>query len=432
MTDYVDRVGDSLDSPKVFIEASAYHIISSCLGRFFHCSVMPGGKLGARPNVWILLSSIPGRTRRSTLTEYCHYVYKNALKQFFVTRFKMDVEKASQRVFNTIIEEGTPEGIMDHISTTELDHYCIISTEFGSVLQRMGTKDYELGVSTLYSKLYYGEQHSMMLSQRGKDAKNRYLKSGLYVNMFCGMQEANEYITRTMSRQGLLRRLILIACYPEDIKRWHPPIDTFREKMYGYLWEVADEVTKKMNHIVDMMGKYAISSFDIGFSPKAESVINKYAEKHDKRLTSKDGMTDANIYMQSFWEHLAKLSMLEAIVNDSYNKEEYPARCWVKAEHVEKALDFLNRATYHNREIISSLGREEEKLITSTTPLERILAIIESAGPKGIKRSELYRKANLTKNKLQLYIDTLITREQVKQFQTSLHGNVSTFYKILP
>lgn len=432
MDEYIEKVGDNLDSPKVFIEASAYHIISSCLGRFFHCSQMPGGKLGARPNIWILLSSIPGRTRRSTLTEYCQYVYKNALKGFFITRFKMDVEKAEKNVFNTIIEEGTPEGIVDHIQTTELNQYCIVSTEFGSVLQRMGTKDYELGVSTLYSKLYYGEAHSMMLSQKGKEARNRYLKPGLYVNMFCGMQEATEYVTRTMSRQGLLRRLILIACYPEDIKRWHPPIDAYREKMYGYLWEVSEIITDFMNRIVTKMGKYGLSSgFDTGFSPGAEMVINKYAEKNDKMLTSKGGLTDANIYMQSFWEHLAKLSMLEAIVNESFNEEEYPPRCWVKKEHVEKALDFLNRATQHNREIISSLGREEEKLITSTTPLERVLAVVESAGAIGIKRSELYRRCNMTSNKLQLYLETLTAREQIKAIRKTVKGKTSTFYKFL-
>lgn len=432
IADYVEKIEENLDSPKTFIEASAYHILSSCLGRFFHCSTMPGGKLGARPNIWILLSSIPGRTRRSTLTEYCQYVYKNALENFLITRFKMDPKKAGQQVFNTIIEEGTPEGIVDHIQTTELSHYCIVSTEFGSVLQRMGTKDYELGCSTLYSKLYYGEPHSMMLSQKGKEARNRYLKPGLYVNMFCGMQEATEYITRTMSRQGLLRRLILCACYPEDIKRWHPPIDTYREKMYSYLWTVADDITKFMNKTVDLMSKYSVSSFDIGFSPKAESIINKYAEKNDKMLTTKDGLTDANIYMQSFWEHLAKLSMLESIAEESFNMAEYPIRGWVKQHHVDKALDFLKRATIHNREIISSLGREEEKLITSTTPLERVLALIESAGPKGIKRSELYRKCNMTSNKLQLYLETLKAREQVKQIQTSVAGKVTTFYKILP
>ena len=104
-------------------------------------------------------------------------------------------------------------------------------------------------------------------------------------------------------------------------------------------------------------------------------------------------------------------------------------RAWVKHEHVNHALDFLNRATKHNREIISSLGKEEEKLITSTTPLERILALIESAGT--IKRSVLYRKSNMTQNKLQIYIDTLIAREQIKQIMTSVKGKTTTYYKFL-
>ena len=45
-------VAHYLDAPDIFIEAAAYHIVSAVLGRFFHCSFIPGGQYGARPNVW--------------------------------------------------------------------------------------------------------------------------------------------------------------------------------------------------------------------------------------------------------------------------------------------------------------------------------------------------------------------------------------------
>ena len=424
---YLEVVKENLDAPEIFIEASAYHIVSACLGRFFHCSLIPGGKLGGRPNVWFVLSSIPGRTRRSTVSNYAQYVYRKSLEKFNVSRFKMDEKLATKRVFDSIIEEGTPEGIVDHIQATELRHYCIVSTEFGSVLQRMGTKDYELGVSTLYSKLYYGESHSMMLSQRGKDKMNRFLPSGIYVNMFCGMQEANEYITRTMSRQGLLRRIIIVFCSPEEIKDWIPPINSFRENVYHDLWTSSEIIYETMNDIVEAMGESSISSFDTSFHPKAMKIINTYARENDDALKKK--VTDANIYMQSFWEHLAKLSMLEAISEKSFLKEETPPKCWVTERHTLTALDFLKRATKHNRDIINNLGKEEEKILQSTVPLERIYQIIKKK-PE-VSRAEVYRVCNMNDIRVQSYLRTLVRQERIHEFQKKTGSRYSTFYKVL-
>ncbi len=412
--EYVSFIEEQLDAPKEFIEASGYYLVSAILGKFFHCASLPGGKLGAKPNVWFILSSIPGRTRRSTVSNYCQFVYKNALIKFFGAKLKMSLDDSKKRTYNTIIEEGTPEGIVDHIQLTELDTYTLVSTEFGSVLQRMGTKDYELGVSTLYSKLYYGEGHSMMLSQKGKEARNRFLKSGLYVTMFCGMQEAGEYITRTMSRQGLLRRLILVACYPKEIVRWKKPLDRMRQDVYGELWTVVDEFVKKALQITEKLETSSLETFDMVFAPDAENIVNKYARKHDKALESNFGVTDANIYMQSFWEHLAKLSMLRAISRNSFKLERNGDSVgWIEKVDVEEALDFLNRATKHNRQIISNLEESDEKIRTSKHPLERIFELIDS-DTKGIPRSELFRKTGMTKRLLDSYLDTLFAQERIE------------------
>jgi len=428
MDSYISIIRENLDAPHVFIDASAYHIISSCLGRFFHCSLIPGGKLGGRPNVWFVLSSIPGRTRRSTISNYAQYVYRETLKKFEMKRFKLSEKEATVKVFNSIIEEGTPEGIVDHVQNTELNHYCIVSTEFGSVLQRMGTKDYELGVSTLYSKLYYGESHSMMLSQRGKEAKNRYLPPGLYVNMFCGMQEASEYITRTMSRQGLLRRLIIVYCKPSEIDNWIEPINCFRENIYNDLWMTSENLFETMEDILDNLSHSGQTSFDTGFHPKAMNKINEYAKENDYLLTKK--VTDANIYMQSFWEHLSKLSMLEAIADKSFLYES-PPKCWVKERHVNKALMFLNTATKHNRDLINSLGREEEKIIQSSVPIEKIYSIIKAGGKEGVKRSIIYRKCKMNSYRLESYIRTLCRQERITPYFKGTKGREVTYYRAI-
>lgn len=71
------------DSPKEFITGSAYHIISALPGRFFSSRCIPGQpKTGMKPNVWFIMSSIPGRTRRSALSKYDTYVYRGVSRNF--------------------------------------------------------------------------------------------------------------------------------------------------------------------------------------------------------------------------------------------------------------------------------------------------------------------------------------------------------------
>ena len=55
--EYVDIVNKYSDIPEVFTKAGGYHILSTCLGRFFE---FVDFKV-ARPNTWFIASSIPGR-----------------------------------------------------------------------------------------------------------------------------------------------------------------------------------------------------------------------------------------------------------------------------------------------------------------------------------------------------------------------------------
>ncbi len=84
MTDLIDEfvgiVRPYCDSPDCFIEAGGYYIMSTLLGRFFRCTQMPQR---GKPNTWIILSSIPGRMRRSTIQHYTDYIYKRAMVKFF-------------------------------------------------------------------------------------------------------------------------------------------------------------------------------------------------------------------------------------------------------------------------------------------------------------------------------------------------------------
>lgn len=71
------------DAPDSFILGGGYYLVSDLLGRFFRCSQMPFGSEGGRPNFWYLMSSIPGRMRRSSVQRYVGTVLRHASMYYY-------------------------------------------------------------------------------------------------------------------------------------------------------------------------------------------------------------------------------------------------------------------------------------------------------------------------------------------------------------
>jgi len=384
-----------------------------------------------RPNTWFIISSIPGRTRRSTVANYMTYVYKSSLSRFYQER-RDDIENeidARTKVLDTIIEEGTPEGITDHINATKMPTYSIMSSEFGSVLSNMQNKDHEKGVSTLLSKLYYGEGGSMMLSQRGKDARGkRYIPDGLYVTMFAGMQEPHYYLSPIMIRQGLLRRIVLVFCKPSDIKHWIKPIRLERQTIYGELKGLIDPIYERMLKYADLSEEYNDGLIDTIFQDKATDLINEFAQENDQKLKVEE--SNYNIYQQGFWEHVTKLSMVNAIARDNV-KGGLRKSLLVTTEDVIKSRDFLVEATKYSGDIISNLSRIDSPIESAREPIERVFTIISEYGKSGIKQSDIYRKTNMTIRTLQPLLTTLEMQERIEMFSiTGTQGRPARFYRV--
>lgn len=72
------------DSPEVFIESAGYYLVSALLGRFYTCPSLPHGN----PNLWIVISSIPGRCRRSNVQNYTMKVYDKVMRKFAEEKLK--------------------------------------------------------------------------------------------------------------------------------------------------------------------------------------------------------------------------------------------------------------------------------------------------------------------------------------------------------
>lgn len=424
---YVDIVTPYADAPESFIEASAYHVVSSTLGRFFWCPSTPNR---VKPNVWFIISSIPGRMRRSTILNYANYTYRNALFKFYketgerppikegkvkkvkeVTDDKLD-KWLWGRVRNSIMEEGTPEGIADHLQYSKLKSYTIMSTEFGGVFKRMYGRTYQAGVSTMFSKLYYGEGGTMYLSRRGGKRGLRYIPEGLYVTMLAGMQEPEQYLTTDMIRQGLLRRIVIIFVETKELKRWLEPIRIGREQIYIELKEYAGDLAKKMIEFRDIAEEKRPHYISVNFAPKVTSFINTYARQLDDAL--KGDASNVNIYLQSLWEHLAKLSALRAIAKGKLTGIAGQLDLNIREEDLQKAKAFLTDAVKHSEEMIEQLGAERMPIRSYKDPLERIYHAIANAGSEGIQHSALYRKlGNMRKDEIEALIDTLWVQGRV-------------------
>jgi len=434
--EFVDIVTPYCDAPSSFIEAGGYYLISTLLGRYFRCTQMPQR---GRPNIWFILSSIPGRMRRSTIQHYTDHVYQRTMMGYYeklnITpdfsdeeeeklteeeKIELILKYRENLIYDSMIEEGTPEGIMDKIEDAEQMVFTIVSTEMGSVFQRMRRRDYHVGTSTLLSKLYYGEGGSIALSRRGGKPGGRTIPKGLYVTMFAGMQEPRWYLDTSMVRQGLLRRIIIIFVEPKDLNTWLPPMKGDRDEIYGMLDDYADKLTDIMVNYNTVAAGHTPQMLDIFFNPRTMEKINERAKELDDVLKEKP--TNANIYRQSMWEHLAKLAMLRRIAENRLEELGGLKQVTVDEDNLSKAGEFIDPVFEKTEDIILSIGEEPQPIRTFEEPLERVYRTISFGGKAGMSRSELYRRTQMVSNDLDQLIGTLIRQKRIEQITDSHTG----------
>jgi hypothetical protein len=431
---YTEIVMEYVDAPKIFIEASACWLVSSLLGRFFKCPWLP--PLSRRPDLWFLLESIPGATRRSTIQFLAKYVYRNAYLRYLTEWERTNKDEAKAIVEQSIIEEGTPEGIMDHIEASNLDAYVIMSSEFGGVLKRAQNREYMSGVLSLFSKMFYGEGGSMYLSQRGGKAGMRRLPEGLYVTMLAGMQELKEYITREAIRQGFLRRVIICHVDTRKHDRWLPPIREEYELVLKSLDQLAEELKNRMIELSKVRkereerGLEPKGFIPVYFFPQVESKIIAFSYELD--MAVRKDPNDINIYKQSLWEHLAKLAIVRAISRgklDEIRKGDLVVN--VREEDYVKARAFLDEVMKAIDEVILSLGEREKAVPTVETALDKIKRLLAEAGGE-MERQHLLRKMKISAKEFDEYISTLVQRGEVTwSYGPSTGGRRPIIYKLV-
>jgi hypothetical protein len=411
-----------IDSPEVFHQALAYHHISATLGQFFSIWDVPCG----RPNVWFVLSCIPGRGRRSTIMNYNSILTNSTLVPYYKKIRECDGKEARNIIFKSMIEDGTPQGVCDSIMEGIIagaNSFMLCSGEFGDILSKITTdkKNNTSGFDTLLSRLYYGEPYKQSLSQRTKGPKeSRYIPDGLFFTMLASMQEPNQYLNSKMSRQGLLRRMRII--YVKKFKDWKSP---FKNKYSTYKKDLSDFTARyiypKMLEYHDMRDKLRKQLNDnriflnVMLDSYSRNKIEGMSEKYDK-LVAEDP-SDYNIYQQTRWEHIVKYATLNAIAESNWIVKESVTAGFidVKQKHLDRALEFDKVIDEHTMEmmeniIITERMKEDENL------LQKIERYVRKAGPDGIRRSDLLNKLPGTRAKeLCEYIDTLLEQEKITQ-----------------
>lgn len=270
--------------------------------------------------------------------------------------------RVDELVSDTIIEEGSAEGIMDHLSDIykKLDCFDIEGSEFGAIFQKMSGNSYEAGVPSLLSKLYSGEGGTMLLSKRS-GLKKRYLPPRLFVTMLVGLQEPEYYITPIMIRQGLMRRVVLINV--DKATSYKPLIDDRRFAAAPAINRFIEELTTKMIEF-DKIHTTVCASGDehilCNLHPTVQDKINEFSRKLDEAVDKEP--TNLNIVKQTFGLHLSNLTIIEGILEGTFDSGTRTLS--ITESHLDPAYKFLIEATSNYESIIPSLGRKKESIVS--------------------------------------------------------------------
>ncbi len=403
---FMDTVTRITDAPDNFLLGAYYFVISSTIGKFFYCPEYPRPINNPfRPNLWVILSGKSGVTRKSTTIDLALYTIKGAFYRYYENRLRLPKNAIMERINTMIIEGGSPEGIIEHIASVQdvNEIFILFSHEFGGILQQMKAKEYMTGYASLLSTLYSGEERVFKLVK-----KTRFIRAGLYVTAVFGIQEPWLYMDNMIFRQGLMRRVLLIYAKQEDKTRWLPPLDVTRSVYFDQLEILSSELG---DYIIELEGLGSL--IEVNFDPVAKNMINEYARRMEQQYGNE--YSAFSYYVQTSWDILTRLSVLEAISSRKPEEKEVGPTLTVLPNDVREAMNFLESTLPRAREAIvrTEAGIKSQPVYIDTAPLELIYTIIEEAGPEGITATELLKQTKILKDKLKKYIMHLMEEKKI-------------------
>jgi hypothetical protein len=409
------------DAPEISIKASAYWLESALLGRFVEIKGMP---VKTRPNLFTVLIGPPSLTRRSTVVSYALETYKAV---------------TGDGKCDSIIMNGSVEGIADAISTYKMPSYHGIYSEFGATLAEMRGKEWQAGVISLLSNLYSGEYWKENLSGRTKSSPVREVPSGTYFTLFGGMQKPkeNNYLDKRTIRQGFVRRLMLIDSKMEDLDpaKWKPLVDFNRDDHYFALFDTIIAQYKKRVQEFEAIIKAAglvngrEARIQAVMIPSVEQEINKlannlYLENKAQFNNTIAGATDGEA------EKLTKLCVLEAI-SDPNNKPVGTGNVVpilaVMQQHLDDALKFFTPYLTRYKDLLDDIAT-----MTVERPYEDVRekrnTILRKLSPSGTSSSLLLQKLGIQKDTLRRYLPEMFESDLIFAIFVKDGGKPSRYF----
>lgn len=366
VTDFTSIVEEYTDSPKIFITASAYSVISCTLGPFYNI-------LNARnkkANLFIVLASPPGLGRRSEVMSFTNIVKETAITKYVELKGgKLDCKHF---ISAASLESGTPQGLIDDIIAYKESgafSFLLTSPEFGNAILKTNKINYRLGFESLLCKLWSGESHTDSLSRRGENKIPRYLPRGTYFGIYAGMQKAEHYLDRSMSNSGLLRRLLIASVKGEDLNEWLPPLGGDYSMIYEKLTKLGENIGEKMFSLSGMK--------NIELDSSAEEYLNRETFFLEKKARN-DDENPYYLYKQTHWEHLLKIAANDAI---SRGQEE------ITMLNINRAVPFVDEATKNIRGVLENLLVPELQSERQKN-LDRFLKLVR----KGMKKRQIQQQ----------------------------------------
>ncbi|MGD0478141.1 MAG: hypothetical protein ABSB29_08250 [Nitrososphaerales archaeon] len=366
--------------PPKMVKAASYFLLSSTVGRHLTVPDMPGKY--PWPNVFFMTGSEPAITHRSTLHNLVEQVLQENFgimnpKEETLDQTDEDGTSLQEKFFQHKIESSNVEGIADHVRTTDFDYYLVLSGEYGyTMAQAMKPGSYTFGIPSIFAKMYYGESWSQNLSKRGGKEGFRFIKEGIFFNMFVSMQNLELYLTDLLLKQGFLRRTCLIPIENKelDVSGYKPYLSKDRPRIRKDLSEFADRLSVLEKEIV----KGQVEREDEGVVSLSDEVINE-VNKYDREnyarsinQAKQNEGSESNPWYQyaiSRAEYLLKFTVLETVAEGKRVSE---------LKHLDRARDFLGSVEPAQRRVITLIGygsseRKEDFFPTAELPQRQVL-----------------------------------------------------------
>jgi len=286
---------------------------------------------------------------------------------------------------------------------------------------------YEYGVGFLYSLLYYGKGTTIYLSKRNKKGGDRHIPDGLYIVMFSGMQEFQNYIPVDAVKEGLTRRILFVYC-PKN-ERWKPPIDENNDDFYPTLDRFAEKAIKHLDYIRTNYQRTLEKNYKfINVIPLNQ--VQENINNADKAITEKVDSNPSleNISRQSGWEQIYRLAVTYEIANEDICKLENVVALTVPS--YLRANEFLNTAWNNMEGMFDSLSEKKEQATSIFGPTERLFQIIKSSMPNGIDTTGIHRKTHWKAEQIEEYLTSLKMEEKIITEKCDTKGRAKVVFKV--